>query len=164
MKRLVQVVGVLAFLFLIAQFVRPSISSQPASAEVNAPENVRQILRKDCYSCHSDERRLAWFDEPQPAYSLVRKDILEAREHLNFSTLGSKPDAVQKATLYEAVNMIQLGAMPLPRFLALHHDARVTPEELATLKDYLSPWGPLPATTGAPVAMAHVALDSVKPE
>jgi hypothetical protein len=30
--------------------------------------------------------------------------------------------------------MIQLGAMPLPRFLSLHQDSRVTPEELATLK------------------------------
>ncbi|SDF04410.1 cytochrome P460 family protein [Terriglobus roseus] len=167
LKQLVRVVLVLAVLFLIAQLVRPSIPSKPATAEIHAPENVRQILRKDCYSCHSDERRLAWFDQPEPAYFLVRKDILEAREHLNFSTLGSKPDAVQKATLYEAVNMIQLGAMPLPRFLALHKDARVTPDELATLKDYLSPWGPLPASTdtnAAPAMMPRVALDSVKPE
>jgi hypothetical protein len=166
-KRLVRIVFVLAFLFLIAQIVRPSIPSQPASAEIHAPEHVRQILRKDCYSCHSDERRLAWFDEAEPAYWLVRKDILTAREHLNFSTLGSKPDAVQKATLYEAVNMIQLGTMPLPRFLALHHEARVTPGELATLKDYLSPWS-TPAvptdTKGAVPSVTRVALESVKPE
>ncbi len=49
---------------------------------------------------------------------------------------------MQKAALYEAVNMIQLGAMPLPRFVALHPDAKVTPEELATLKAYLAPWAP----------------------
>ena len=58
------------------------------------------------------------------AYWLVRHDILTAREHLNFSTLGSKPAAAQKATLYEAVNMIQLGAMPLPSFKKLHPEAR----------------------------------------
>jgi hypothetical protein len=34
--------------------------------------------------------------------------------------------------------------MPLPRFLALHPDAKVSPEELAELKAYLSPWAPLP--------------------
>ncbi len=83
-----------------------------------------------------------WFDQVVSAYWLVRHDILTAREHLNFSTLGSKPVAAQKATLYEAVNMIQLGAMPLPQFTALHPDAKVTPEELTILKTYLALWGP----------------------
>jgi len=69
-------------------------------------------------------------------------DILTAREHLNFSTLGAKPAAAQKAALYEAVNMIQLGAMPLQAFVKLHPEARVAPEDLATLKAYLSPWTP----------------------
>ena len=38
--------------------------------------------------------------------------------------------------------MIQLGAMPLPSFLTLHSEAKVTPEELSTLKAYLAPWTP----------------------
>jgi hypothetical protein len=101
---------------------------------------VKNILEKDCYSCHSDERRLSWFDQIQPGYWLVRHDILTAREHLDFSTIGAKPAAAQKAALYEAVNMIQLGAMPLPQFTALHPEAKVSPQELATLKAYLSPW------------------------
>ena len=36
--------------------------------------------------------------------------------------------------------MIQLGAMPLPQFLRLHPDAKVTPADVATLKAYLAPW------------------------
>jgi hypothetical protein len=120
---------------------------------------VRHILEKDCYSCHSNEKRLAWFDEIVPGYWLVRHDILTAREHLNFSNVGAKPPAAQKATLYEAVNMIQLGAMPLGQFVALHPDARVTPAELGTLKTYLAPWtadvsaavsGPTSQTAPAP--------------
>ena len=130
--------------FAVLQLVRPGIPAKPATAEFEAPIEVRRILEKDCYSCHSDQRRLSWFDEIVPAYWLVRHDVLTAREHLNFSTLGSKPPAMQKATLYEAVNMIQLGAMPLSNFVKLHPDAKVTPEELATLKAYLSPWKPLP--------------------
>jgi len=132
-------------IFAVLQLDRPGIPTKPATAELDAPIEVRQILEKDCYSCHSDQRRLSWFDQIVPAYWLVRHDILTAREHLNFSTLGSKPPAVQKATIYEAVNMIQLGAMPLSNFVKLHPEAKVTPEELATLKAYLSPWKPLPA-------------------
>jgi mono/diheme cytochrome c family protein len=136
-------------LFALMQLVRPGIPSRSATAEVQAPPEARRILEKDCYSCHSDQRRLSWFDQVVPAYWLVRHDILTAREHLDFSTLGAKPLAVQKATLYEAVNMIQLGAMPLPAFVKLHPEAKVTPEDLATLKAYLSPWTPALTNSGS---------------
>jgi hypothetical protein len=132
------------------QLVRPGIPSEPTIAEIQAPPQVRQILEKDCYSCHSNRRQLAWFDQIVPGYWLVRRDILIARKHLNFSTLGAKPAAAQRATLYEAVNMIQLGAMPLKQFTALHPDANVTPEELAELKAYLAPWSAVGTTASAP--------------
>jgi Cytochrome P460/Haem-binding domain len=159
-----------ALIFTLLQVVRPGIPVKPATAELQATPEVKQVLEKDCYSCHSDQRRLAWFDQIVPAYWLVRRDILMARDHLNFSTLGSKPPAVQKATLYEAVNMIQLGAMPLPSFLKLHPEAKVTPEELATLKQYLAPWTPglSPPDAGASTVSseipARVSLEAVKPE
>jgi hypothetical protein len=169
------------FVFALLQVVRPSIPVKPATAELQVPPAVRHVLEKDCYSCHSDQRRLAWFDHIVPAYWLVRHDILTAREHLNFSTLAAKPAAVQKAMLYEAVNMIQLGAMPLPSFLKLHPEAKVTPEELLTLKEYLAPWTPAPSVIGdaqqanngktdarppttSPEIPARVSLEAVNPE
>lgn len=166
MKRPLSIAVALAFLFLLLQFFRPSIPSKPATAEIHAPDNLRQILRKSCYSCHSDERRLSWFDEVVPVYWLVRKDILKAREHLNFSTIGNEPDAIQKAKLYEAVNMIQHGVMPPKRFLTLHREAGVTPKELVMLKDYLSPWSKLPGPAEMKEQVLNVTglpLDSVRP-
>jgi hypothetical protein len=56
---------------------------------------------------------LAWFDQIVPAYWAVASDVKTAREHLNFSEIGRLPEAQQKASLFEAVNMIQMGAMPL---------------------------------------------------
>lgn len=159
---------VAALVVLVAmQAIRPAIPTRPATAEFEAPQQVRQIVDKDCYSCHSDERRLSWFDQIVPGYWLVRHDILTARDHLNFFTLGSKPAAAQRASLYEAVNMIQLGAMPLPSFVMLHPEAKVTSEELAALKTYLSPWSsrPEPAPpTGSEEASAPVSLAAVNPE
>lgn len=153
-----------AFAFALIQFVRPGIPSQPARAEIQAPPQVRQVLEKDCYSCHSDQVRLAWFDYIVPGYWLVRQDVLTARDHLNFSTLGAKPAAAQRATLFEAVNMMQLGAMPLPRFLALHPDAKVTSQDLSTLREYLAPWTSVPSTAVPDEAMQPVNLASVQPE
>ncbi len=56
------------------------IPAVPARAELAAPPQIRQILRKDRYICHSDQRRLSWFDEIEPAYWLVRKGVPTARE------------------------------------------------------------------------------------
>ena len=147
-----------AILFLLIQFIRPSIPDLPAAAEINAPEQVKAVLRKDCYSCHSNERRLAWFDQVQPAFSLVRHDVLEARSHLNFSTIGAEPEAAQKGTLYEAVAMMQMGAMPLSPYTQLHPEAKVTAEDLETLKEYLSPW-----SSSIPQATADGSADAVSP-
>lgn len=155
-------------LFVLAQLVRPVIPAKPAAAEVQVPPAVKQILNKDCYSCHSDERRLAWFDQIEPAYLIARHDILSARSHLTFSTLGSAPPAVRRAKLFEAVNMIQLGAMPLPKFVALHPDARVSPEELAELKAYLAPWATTPSPPGdrpkRDFTASLISLSAVHPE
>ena len=154
--------------FLVIQFVRPSIPSAPPQAEAQYPPDVARILQKSCYSCHSNERRLAWFDEVAPAYWLVRHDVLTARQHLNFSTLGARPAAAQRSALFEAVNMIQLGAMPLPQFTALHPQAKITSADLDALKAYLAPWKTLPPASDTlhadsqPAAPA-LSLSSVAP-
>jgi hypothetical protein len=155
---------------VLLQCIRPAIPSQPAAAEIQVPPQVRQILETHCYACHSEERRLSWFDQIVPGYWLVRHDILTARQHLNFSTLGAQPAAVQRAELYEAVTMVQLGAMPLPKFLALHPDARMSPEDLNVLKNYIAPWAkqanppvpPVSASSANPAAPTNLA--SVQPE
>jgi hypothetical protein len=157
--------GIIVFATL--QFVRPGIPFKPAEAELQAPPEIRRILDRSCYGCHSDQRRLSWFDHIVPGYWLVRRDILTGRQHLNFSTLGSVPDAVQKAALYEAVNMIQLGAMPLPNFLLLNPHAKVTPDELAILKAYLAPWKQAPNRSSPTESSANpepVSLAAVRPE
>jgi hypothetical protein len=167
MKVFLKGLVILAIVFLALQLVRPGITDKPASAELQVPQNVREILDRSCYSCHSDQRRLSWFDQVVPPYWLVRHDVLKARGRLNFSTLGAQPEATQKAALYEAVNMIRLGAMPLPQFTTVHPDAKVSREELRTLEAYLVPWSAAPrsaeAEIGAGGAMAG-SLTNVKLE
>ncbi|NYF79549.1 heme-binding domain-containing protein [Granulicella arctica] len=129
-------------LFIGIQLIRPTITHPPVTTEIQAPAPVKQILRNSCYACHSNETQLSWFDQVAPAYWLVAHDVKTARAHLNFSELGALPPATQRAELYEAVNMIRLGAMPLPSYQHAHPQAIVTPEQLATLEHYLQPFAP----------------------
>jgi Haem-binding domain/Cytochrome P460 len=138
----------LCLCFVGIQFIRPSLTNPPITAELQAPPEVKAILRKSCYSCHSNETRLPWFDRVVPAFWLVSSDVREARRHLNFSEIGKLPAAQQKGFLFEAVNQIQMGAMPLPSYLKVHPGAAVTQEQLAVLRNYLVP----PSTAASPVA------------
>jgi hypothetical protein len=125
--------------FVAAQFIRPEISHPPVTADLAAPPEVKRILTNSCYDCHSNETRLAWFDQIVPGYWLVASDVKNGRRHLNFSEIGMLAPAQQKGTLYEAVDQIQLGAMPPAAYIHLHPGAAVTPDELSVLKGYLNP-------------------------
>jgi len=147
MKFLMKIVIIGGLVILGIQFIRPTLNNPPVTAEIQVPPEVHQILRNSCYNCHSNETALPWFDRIVPAYWLVAYDVKTARSHLNFSEIGKLPPAAQRAMLFEAVNQIQLGAMPLPRYRQVHPDSTVTPEQLAILKNYLDPFRQSPAAT-----------------
>jgi hypothetical protein len=155
-RAVLSVVALLGVVFVGLQFVRPELTNPPITAELAAPPEVKQVLRNSCYNCHSNETKLLWLDKVVPAYWVVTKDVTEARKHLNFSEIGRLPAAQQKAALFEAVNMIQLGAMPLPSYLKVHPGAKVTPEALAVLRDYLTAASPAPD----PMKAAEAAADA----
>src|ERR1700749_3602895 len=137
-RALLWTVVVLGVVFGCLQCIRPGLTNPPATAELEAPAEVKQMLRTSSYNCHSNETKLPWFDKIVPAYWLVASDIKEARKHLNFSEIGALPAAQQKAGLFEAVNKIQLGAMPLPSYLHVHPGAAVSMEALSVLRNYLT--------------------------
>jgi len=123
------------------QFIRPRISHPPVTAELQVPEDVRAILKRSCYNCHSNETRLSWFDQPVPVYWMVARDVRRARRRLNFSEMGKLPAAQQRGALFEAVNQVRLGAMPLPSYRMAHPESVITAEKLAVLEKYLAPFG-----------------------
>ena len=145
------------------QFVRPKIERPPVTAEIQAPAEVRAVLRNSCYNCHSNETRLSWFDEPAPVYWLVAHDVREARRRLNFSEIGKMPAAVQRGMLFEAVNQIRLGAMPLPSYRQAHPGSAVTAEQLAVLERYLAPFDEVAPTANAGQTGGHAVGEIPKP-
>ena len=153
-RALLWIAVIFVVVFVCLQFIRPELTNPPVTAELQAPPEVKQVLKNSCYNCHSNETKLPWFDKVVPAYWVVTSDVTEARKHLNFSEIGKLPAAQQKATLFEAVNMIQLGAMPLPAYLHVHPGAKITPEELAVLRNYLTAPPGRDATKAADAAKA----------
>lgn len=134
-------VYIAAAFFIVAigiQFVRPHLTNPPVTAEINAPPEVKAVLKNACYDCHSNETRLLWFDRIVPAYWIVADDVRKGRAHLNFSEIGALPAAQQAGALYESLNQMQFKVMPPRNYRSLHPEAVITPYQLATLKNYLA--------------------------
>src|SRR5580700_5181137 len=87
------ILGLLALSGITLQFFRPALANTEATAEWVAPPDVKAIIHRACYNCHSNQTQLAWFDQPVPAYWLVVTDVNKGRAVLNFSTFDSLPKA-----------------------------------------------------------------------
>src|SRR5450432_1123746 len=148
-----------ALVFLAIQFIRPELTNPPATADFQAPPQVKQILKNSCYNCHSNETKLSWFDEPAPAYWIVARDVIAARKHINFSEIGKLPPAQQRAALYEGIFQASFGAMPLPPYRRLHPGSTLTPEQLTILKQYLQSVTPSDPATPAAISAADAQYD-----
>jgi hypothetical protein len=123
--------------FIAIQFIRPKIDSQPVTGDFKAPPAVKSIVVRACYDCHSNETNLRWYDKISPIYWQVASHVNEGRRDLNFSAWDSLATADQKGKLWEAVNQIAAGAMPIKDYQLVHPPTKISPADLAILKNYL---------------------------
>lgn len=139
-KKVLFVVEVLLAVFLLMQFYQPEIYREPPSNKENVrfSTEVDAILRRACYDCHSNETNLMWYNKVTPINLIVANDIKMARQGLNFSTFDSLSDAAQKNKLWQAVNRVRVGLMPLERYTQVHTEAKLSEEDIKVLEDYVT--------------------------
>jgi len=138
MKKFLLISGAVIVVVLgCLQLFRPKIDNPPVTGDLPAPKNVKSILEKACYDCHSNQTNLRWYDKIQPVYWQVARHVREGRKGLNFSNWDKLAPAERTGKLWEAVNQIEQGAMPIKSYEFVHTDAKVSKQELAVLKSYL---------------------------
>jgi hypothetical protein len=120
------------------QFIRPEIPEQPVTGDLEAPADVKAIFKRACYDCHSNETNLRWFDQVSPVYWRVAGHVKAGREGLNFSEWDKLSPGDRKAKLWEAVNQMVAGAMPLKDYQLVHNESRISAQDLAILRNYMA--------------------------
>ncbi|HEY4148056.1 MAG TPA: cytochrome P460 family protein [Chitinophagaceae bacterium] len=137
-KKWMVVLGILAAVMIGIQFIKPRLGTATMVADIAAPPEVEQVLKKSCYNCHSDSTRLAWFDKIAPASWLVGSHIKKGRTALNFSEWGELTKDQQKAKLFESLNQMVFGDMPLRSYSLFHPESKVTAGDITVLRNYLA--------------------------
>lgn len=83
--------------------------------------STRALAKQACFDCHSNETRIPRYGHVAPASWLVRYDIVEGREKLNFSEW----QRTQKEA-HEAAEAVREGEMPPLIYQVMHPDARLS--------------------------------------
>lgn len=124
----------LATAFVLIQFVPVDRTNPPVESEVPASAEVREVLRRACYDCHSNETIWPWYSRVAPISWLVARDVHEGREHLNFSTWNRLSTQDQVEAMHESWEEVDEGAMPLWFYLPPHPEARLSERDRELLR------------------------------
>lgn len=142
MKLLKIIGGLLLGALIIAQFIAPS---PPANVEENpgdlienglAEGQVAQLLKNSCYDCHSNQVNYPWYSYVAPVSILVRHDVVEGKEELNFSEWQDYDKRRKLRKLKELGEVLEEDEMPLKIYTFLHQGAKLSEEDKEVLIDW----------------------------
>lgn len=121
---LMWVFGVLLLLQAIQIDIPESETIDPNEV-IQAPQEIMTMLKTSCYDCHSYETKMPWYGNVAPMSWEVRSHIKEGRDWLNFQKWGSY-DEEKKQKLYKGIAKSISLSMPIPMYLSLHDEAKLT--------------------------------------
>ncbi|MEZ4779178.1 MAG: heme-binding domain-containing protein [Flavobacteriaceae bacterium] len=127
MKKIIKYFLILALVALVViQFIRPEKnlggyeSVAFFEAETKPSEEVRLILKTQCYDCHSNHTNYPWYAEIAPASFWLADHINDGKKHFNVSDWESYSAKRKDHKLEELFEEVEEGEMPLDSYTWIH--------------------------------------------
>jgi hypothetical protein len=133
---------ILGVVFIAIQFVPVERSNQPVDpnrtfqAKVNVPPYIDRLVSRSCYDCHSNETDWPWYSYIAPSSWLLSADVQNGRSLLNFSNWDYNMFR-SVGRLDQMAEEVYQGRMPLPIYLIMHPDAKLSNTEKDSLLDWI---------------------------
>ncbi len=89
---------------------------------------THELAKRACFDCHSNEPTWPWYSNIAPVSWLVYHDVIEARDRMNFSEWDRPHPGID-----QVIEEIEEGGMPLPQYLLMHPNARLSAQEREAL-------------------------------
>jgi hypothetical protein len=113
--------------------VKTTRSSDPLMAGAGAASEVRGILERSCQNCHSGRTDWPWYSYVAPLSWLIEADVHDGRSHMNLSEWGAYTEEQKVELLTKMGVEVRNHRMPLPKYLKLHPQARLSADDIARL-------------------------------
>ena len=127
MKRILKITGlVLLVVLVIMQFIRPDKNESGYESiatfenETKPSEEIKMILKNNCYDCHSNQTSYPWYAEVAPISYWLDHHIEEGKEHFNISEWETYTNKKKDHKLEEFIEEVEEGHMPLSSYTWIH--------------------------------------------
>ena len=138
------------FLWIIAiilamQVIRmdvPSTLSTDTKDEIVAPKEIMNILKRSCYDCHSNSLIYPWYAKIAPISWYTKLHVRNGRKALNFSLWESYNKKKQFKIMDKLPQTLHI-RMPLPDYVWLHKEAKLSKENKKLLKEWVNTKEPI---------------------
>ena len=124
------------------QFVRPPRTnpttdpSRTLAARTSLTPDAAVVLDRGCRDCHSNDTRWPWYSNVAPVSWFVIDHVDHGRRHLNYSDWAQyEPDTATRL-LKNACEFARKETMPLPSYVRVHGEARLSDRDIAALCDF----------------------------
>jgi hypothetical protein len=119
---------------LVLPLVHPfgAVKQQSSPTQLTPPP----LLERACLNCHSQQTRWPLYSYLPLVSWAVEKDVAEARQHMDFSRWNQYSVDEKRDLLARIGAEVRSRQMPLPRYLLLHPEARLSEEEIQVIYDW----------------------------
>ena len=121
----------IAVALVFAQFVPYGRDHSNPSARIEPvwdSSRTRELARRACFDCHSNETIWPWYSHVAPVSWLLQSDVDEGRATMNFSEWNREYSEAK-----EASKEVEENEMPMWAYTVTHAEARLSNEEKAAL-------------------------------
>ncbi len=129
-----RIAGIAAGALVAIQLIPLPRTNPPVESRLPAPPEVQAILDRACMDCHSHETKWPWTAYVAPGSWLMVYDVHEGREHLNLSKWDGYEPKRQRKKIRAMWEEVEEGEMPIPPYLLMHPEAKLSDADKATLK------------------------------
>jgi hypothetical protein len=120
----------------VSWFVSVDPSMAPDPLQFGAPAEVKAVMQRSCYDCHSNQTRWPWYARIAPVSLLLARDVSGGRKELNFSIWDQYEPRRKSRKLKEIVEQVEKGDMPPWYYVPLHPDAKLSAADRETIVNW----------------------------
>ena len=118
----------------------------PVLAGSNVPPPVREILRRACQDCHSENTTWPWYARVPPISRQIHKDVAKGRAFMDLSKWNDYTEPQRRGFTAAIGAAVQGRLMPPSPYVWMHREARLSSDE----RELVKAWALAKNTTAAP--------------
>jgi len=142
MKRILTAIALTGFVAVVtaSQFHLIDRSTSAPGVQPPMPAEVRAVLERSCYDCHSNQTQWPWYSNIAPLSWLIEHDVRKGRRDLDFTDWAQYDPDEQLDRVEEIGAEVGDGQMPPAQYTLLHPDAVLGAAERALIQDWVDDW------------------------